>query len=898
MSKQMRGQGQDIAPFFRAKSVALVGASERDGSLGKDLWNNLTKSGFRGSIYPVNPKYETVADQPCYPSVHAIGSQVDLAVIVTPAISVPGVLEDCGAAGVPAAVVLSAGFREIGKAGRELEQLVLAVARQYGIRFIGPNCLGVMRPDIGLNATFSHRMGNPGNIALVSQSGAMCTAMLDWAAPRNVGFSCVVSSGIAADVDFGEILDFLVFDPATLAIMLYIEGIHDSRRFMSALRAAARAKPVIVMKAGRYSEGGKAAISHTGALVGSDDVFEAALSRAGVVRVHAYTHFFAVATTLHTGLKTPGPRLAIVTNGGGPGVMAADFLADQRLPLADLSEETCDKLDKALPLAWSGANPVDVLGDAPAERYAEAVETCLADPGVDSVLAILVPTSRTEPISVAQAVAALAKKTSKPVHTCWMGAASVESSRKLFRDAGVPTYYTPEAAIVAFAATAAHRANQELLLQVPKPVSRPLKIDRSGAELIIENALAEGRHVLDVVESKAVLAAFGLPVLQSVPAHDPVEALAVAEEVGFPLAMKIHSPDITHKSDVGGVRLGIVDGPEVRAAYKELTETAQARCPDARIKGVVIESMARSPNARELMLGVINDEAFGPAISIGLGGTMVEVIRDRAIGLPPLNRFLAGRLIDGTRAARYLEEFRGKPAANRRAVVDVLLSLSDLICELPAIEELDINPLVVDEQGARVVDARIVVRRVSPAARKYSHMAIHPYPIDFVGEHILQDGTRLTIRPIRPEDAEQERKFVDTLSERSRYLRFMGSLKAITPQMLSRFTQIDYDREMALVAVLATPEGDRQLAVGRYVTLPDGHSCEFAIVVADEWHMKGIATELLRQLIEIARDRRLERMEGIVLRDNKGMLALAEQLGFEQQAVLEDTQLVRVSLSL
>lgn len=898
MTKQMRGQGQDIAPFFRATSVALIGASERDGSLGRDLWSNLTESGFHGPVYPVNPKYETVDDQRCYPSVKAIGSQVDLAVIVTPAASVPAILEDCGAASVPAAVVLSAGFREIGEAGRELEQAVLAVARQYGIRFIGPNCLGVMRPDIGLNATFSHAMGRPGKIALVSQSGAMCTAMLDWAAPRNVGFSCVISSGIAADVDFGEILDYLVFDPATLAIMLYIEGIHDSRRFMSALRAAARAKPVIVMKAGRYSEGSKAAVSHTGALVGSDDVFDAALSRAGAVRVHDYTHFFAVATTLHTGLKTPGPRLAIVTNGGGPGVIAADFLADRGLPLANLSRETCDKLDAELPLAWSGGNPVDVLGDAPAERYAAAVDACLADPGVDSVLAILVPTSRTEPNTVAEAVAELAKKSTKPVHTCWMGAASVESSRKLFRESGVPTYYTPEAAIVAFAATAAHRANQELLLQVPRPVSRSLKVDRSGAELIIESALAQGRQVLDVVESKAVLAAFGLPVLQSVPAHDPVEALAVAEEVGFPLAMKIHSPDITHKSDVGGVRLGIVNGPEVRATYRELTERAQALSPDARIKGVVIESMWSSPNGRELMLGVINDPAFGPAISVGLGGTMVEVIRDRAIGLPPLNRFLAGRLIDGTRAARYLDEFRGKPAASRSAVEDVLLCLSDLICELPAIEELDINPLLVDEHGAKVVDARIVVRRVSPAARKYAHMAIHPYPIDFVDEHVLSDGTRLTIRPIRPEDAVQEREFVNGLSERSRYLRFMLALKSITPQMVSRFTQIDYDREMALVAIVGTPDGDRQIAVGRYVTLPNGRTCEFAIVVDDNWHQKGVATELLGRLIEIARDRRLEHMDGIVLRENKGMLKLARQLGFEQQAVLEDPQLVRVSLTL
>ena len=893
-----RAQGQDIAPFFQATSVALIGASERDGSLGKELLNNLTESGFHGSIYPVNPKYETVQGQACFESVKAIGSPVELAVIVTPAASVPDILEDCGSAGVPAAVVLSAGFRETGEAGRELEQTVLAVARQHGIRFIGPNCLGVMRPDIGLNATFSHTMAKPGRIALVSQSGAMCTAMLDWAAPRNVGFSCVVSSGIAADVDFGEILDYLVFDPATLAIMLYIEGIHDSRRFMSALRAAARAKPVIVMKAGRYTEGSKAAVSHTGALIGSDDVFDAALSRAGVVRVNNYAHFFAVAETLHTGLKTPGPRLVIVTNGGGPGVMAADFLADRHLPLAALSPDTHGRLDELLPQAWSGSNPVDVLGDAPADRYAAAVEVCLQDAEVDSVLAILVPVAQTEPIDVARAVAALARKANKPVLTCWMGDASVESSRELFREQGVPTYATPEAAIEAFAATAAYRANQELLLQVPEPVSQAVKIDPGGAELIIESALADGRKVLDVVESKAVLASFGLPILRSVPAHDPAEALAIAESIGFPLVMKIHSPDITHKSDVDGVRLGINNGRDVRTAFKELTEGAKALRPDAKIKGVVIEPMWHPPNGRELMLGVINDPAFGPAISVGLGGTMVEVIRDRAIGLPPLNRFLAGKLIDGTRAARYLDEFRGKPPANRRALEDVILRLSDLICELPAIEELDINPLIVDENGAQAIDARIVVRRVSPTARKYAHMAIHPYPVGLVEEQVLPDGTRLTIRPIRPEDAVLERDFVNGLSERSRYLRFMIALKSITPQMVSRFTQIDYDREMALVAIVPQAGGDRQIAVARYVTYPDGRNCEFAIVVADDWHHKGIATALLRRLIEIARDRRLERIDGIVLRENKGMLQLAEELGFERHTVPDDTQLVRISLAL
>jgi len=893
-----RKHGPDISPIFEAQSVALIGASDREGSLGRVVLSNLGDAGFSGPIHAVNPKHDEVHGRRCFDSVADIGEHVDLAVIVTPAATVPEVLEDCGVSGVSAAVILSAGFRESGDAGRELEQAVLAAARRHGIRFIGPNCLGVMRPDVGLNATFSQRMARPGQIALVSQSGAMCTAMLDWAGPRNIGFSCVISSGIAADIDFGEILDYLVLDPATHAIMLYIEGIHDPRRFMSALRAASRAKPVIVMKAGRFAEGSRAAVSHTGALVGSDDVFNAALKRAGVVRVHNYSDFFAIAETLHTGVRTAGPRLAVVTNGGGPGVMAADFMVDRNLRLAKLADSTRQMLDDRLSAAWSGSNPIDVLGDASVENYTDAVRACLADPGVDGVLAIVVPQAMTDPTSIAERIVELRDSARKPILACWMGDESMRSSYDLFRASGLPVYATPEAAVEAFAAAAAYRANQELLLQVPKALGRRAEPDRDGAQLIIQNALAENRAVLDAVESKALLSAFGIPVMRSLPAHDANEALAIAEETGFPLAMKIHSADITHKSDVDGVRLGISNGRGVQTAYRELVEAARERQPGARINGVLIEPMWQSRAGRELMLGVVNDVVFGPVISVGLGGTMVEVIRDRAIGLPPLNRFLARSMIADTRAARFLEEFRGKPAASRRAVEDVILRLSDMVCELPWLEELDINPLVVDDRRALALDARVVVRAVSPAAREYSHMAIHPYPSKLVSEYRLFDGTEISIRPIRPEDAETEREFVDGLSERSRYLRFMYALRNITTQMVSRFTQIDYDREMALIALVDDGGRDRQIAVARYVTLPDGRSCEFAIVVADDWHGKGIATELLRRLIDVARERRLERMDGIVLRENKGMIALARELGFEQQRSPDDPAVVIMSLQL
>ncbi len=894
----MRAEGPDIAPIFAARSVAVVGASERPGSLGTVVFRNLIEAGFAGPIYPVNPKYGSVQGHPCVGSVGDLDEPIDLAVIVAPAAVVPDVLEDCGANGVSGAVILSAGFREAGPAGRALEEAVLEVARRYSIRFIGPNCLGVMRPDIALNATFSQSMAQSGKIALVSQSGAMCTAMLDWAAPRNIGFSCVVSSGIAADVDFGEILDYLVMDPDTRAIMLYVEGVNDPRRFMSALRAASRVKPVIVMKAGRYAEGQKAAVSHTGALVGSDDVFDAALKRAGVVRVHNYVNFFAIAETLHTGVGTRGSRVAIVTNGGGPGVMAADFLIDRKLPLAALSAETTAKLNELLPSAWSGGNPVDVLGDASAGEYAGAVAACLDDPAVDAVLAIVIPQAMTDMTSIAEAVVEVAEQSRKPVFTCWMGDASTGDSRRLFRERGVPTYGTPQAAVDAFAATAAHRANQEMLLQVPEPLSPSAAPDREGARLLIQNALSQGRRVLDLVESKALLSAFGIPIVRSIPAHDPVEALAIAESIGFPIAMKIHSPAVTHKTDVDGVRLGIGSGRDVQTTYRELVDGVAALLPDADIHGVLLEPMWHTANSRELMLGVINDELFGAVVSVGLGGTMVEVIRDRAIGLPPLNRMLARRMIADTRAARFLGEFRGKAAANQRAIEDVILRLSDMVCELPWIEELDINPLVVDDQGAVALDARVVVRTVSAAAREYSHLAIHPYPSKLASEYQLPDGTRLNIRPIRPEDAALERDFVDALSDRSRYLRFMYAMKKITPQMVSRFTQIDYDREMALIAVIDTDGRERQIAVARYVTNPDGRSSEFAIVVADDWHGRGIATELLRRLIDVARDQRLETLDGVVLKENRGMLALASELGFKQQPSPDDPQTMIVSLRL
>lgn len=881
--------------LFEPTSVAVFGASDREGSVGALVFKNMLEGGFKGELYAMNPKHETVQGQKAYASLAALRKPVDLAVIATPAHTVPAIIEDCGEQGVKYAVILSAGFREVGPEGRKLEKVVLEMARRYGIRFVGPNCLGIMRPSIGVNATFNKGSAAPGRLALVSQSGALCTAILDWAGPNGVGFSSVISTGISADLDFGEVLDYLVADPQTESILLYIEGIHNARSFMSGLRAAARVKPVIALKVGRHAAGSKAAMSHTGALVGADDVFEAALRRAGVVRGMRIGNLFSAASALAAHYKIQGQRLAVVTNGGGPGVMAIDRAADLRLPLARLSDSTIAKLNEALPPTWSKGNPVDIIGDAGPERYAAAVKACLEDKNVDGVLTILTPQAMTRPTEVAEAVIEVNKGNKKPLLACWMGGVQVAEGRQRLVDAGLPSFNTPEAAVEAFDALTSYYQNQQLLLQAPGPISARRPPDAEGARLIIEGALAEGRKVLSETESKAVLGAFHIPATRSVVVRSPNEALVQAEAMGFPVALKINSPDITHKSDAGGVMLGINNAHAVRTAYNDLIAAVKRNRPNARIDGVTIQPMLRRPNGRELLVGIVSDPVFGPVITFGAGGTTVEVMGDRAVALPPLNRFLARDLIQRTRIAKMLGAFRQMPPAHMEALEEVLLRVSEIACELPWVKELDINPLILDEDGAVALDARVVVDYYSSAQERYAHMAIYPYPTHLVSTWQLPDGTNLRIRPIRPEDAEMEQEFVRGLSERTKYFRFMQTFDELTPAMLTRFTQIDYDREMALIAVVEEGGRDVQIGVCRYVINPDGKSCEFAVVVADAWQRRGIAHLLMGQLMEAARQRDLETMEGTVLANNKEMLALAETLGFAVSADPEDPNLRRVT---
>lgn len=889
-----------LEPMFAPRSIAVVGASDRPGSVGQTLIDNLLAGGYAGELYAVNDKRLTVGSMRCYASVGQIGRPVDLVLIAVPAPSVAGVLEDSGRAGARAAVVISAGFAECGSAGAMRQAELLRIARKHRIRMLGPNCVGVLRPSKGVQAFFGRTPARAGRLALVSQSGALCTAILDWADAHELGFSAVVSIGTAADVGFGDMLDYFAIDPETDAILLYVEGVDHARRFMSGLRAAARMKPVIVLKAGRQREAGHAAATHSGALVGDDVVFASALRRAGAVRVTTLDELFAAAGILARGYRTQGDRLAIVSNAGGLGVMAADRVAERGAQLAALADTTRQGLDAALPEHWSHANPVDLIGDAAPDRYAHALDLVLADPGVDAGLVLLSPQAMTDPSEVAKCVIAAAKRTHKPLLACFMGGASVRVARALLDHGGIPQFQSPEAAVDAFAELVCYLRNQRLLREVPGALSDHRAPDIAGAQAVIDVALREGRTLLSLAESKSLLEAFHIPTTRCEQARSADEACAAAERIGLPVVMKIDARAITHKSDVGGVRVGLASLDAVRRAFEDMTARVAAARPDAQIAGVTLEPMHGKHFGRELLAGIARDQVFGPVISFGMGGTLVELIADRSVALPPLNRTIARALIDRTRAGRWLGEFRGMPAADSCAVENVLWRLSELACELPQVRELDINPLVADEHGAVAIDARVVLDRecTKGAARFYSHVAIEPYPAHLTRTIDVAGEPPLTVRAIRPEDAEVERSFVHDLSFESRYMRFHCGLTELTPLMLVRFTQIDYDREMALVAVREVDGREQIVGVSRYVTEPDGESCEFALVVADAWQGHGVGGSLMRALIARAREKGLRRMYGEVLAENRKMLDLARALGFGVARHPEDSALRRVTLAL
>ncbi len=892
--------------MFRPESMVLVGASRREGSVGALVARNLLHGGFDGPVMPMHPEHAAIEGVLAYRRIDDLPITPDLAVIATPADSVPGLIAELGARGTKAAVVISAGFGEGGdeEGGRRLEEM-RATARRHDIRIVGPNCLGIMVPGSGINAGFSHIAPVEGDLAFVAQSGAIVTAMLDWATPRGIGFSHVVSLGDTSDVDFGDMLDYLAVDPGTRAVLLYVESIKDARHFMSAARATARAKPVIVIKGGRYGESARAAASHTGALASSDAVYDAAFARAGMLRVYSLIELADAAETLATRTRIAARpdrkhRLAILTNGGGMGVLATDALIQEGGELAALSAETLAALDQALPATWSRANPVDIIGDAPPDRYAAALTALLADPGNDAVLVLNCPTAVASSSDAARAVVEVVKKQGgprRPVFAGWVGDQAVREGHQILVRHRIPAFDTPEQAVRAIMHQVRYRQHQDLLLETPPSVPGHFTPDTAGARKVIEAVLAEGRSWLTGPEANQVLTAYGIPVVETRPAANPEEAAAVAAELGFPAVLKILSPDFTHKSDVGGVVLDLESPEDVERAASAMLARLERFVPGARVKGFMVEQQHRRPGAHELILGMLDDPQFGPVILFGQGGTAVEVIEDKALALPPLNMNLARALMAGTRVHRLLMGYRDRPPAALDAIAVALINLAQLVTDIAEIAEVDINPLLADAESVIALDARI---KVAPAGRSApERLAIRPYPQELEETVQLRNGHEMVIRPIRPEDAPILRSAFKKLTPRDVRLRFFAPMSELNQAMAARLTQIDYDREMALVALnpRAGEEADGW-GVVRIAADADNTQAEFALIVRSDMQGHGIGRLLMDRILDYAKSRGIAEVWGNVLSENEGMLGLARRLGFKAAQAPGEPGVSRVSKSL
>jgi acetyltransferase len=885
-----------LTPLFAPASiVAFVGhADDPSGQTpaGRTLREAFRADRFDGTLRFLDVRTKGTLEE--LAQTHA-----DLALIALAPRDVAAALEIAGRIGCKAAVVLSSGI------GADEAAQWRKIARREGVHLLGPNSLGFQRPLLHLNAGVAGPLARPGPLALVAQSGALTASMLDWARQNGVGFSSVVSLGPHTSVDIPQVLDFLANDQATHSIIVYLEGIADARRFMSALRSASHAKPVVVLKAGRKPAGNEAAQTHSAAIVGSDDVFDAALRRAGAVRVRSFVELFSAAKCLASRYRPVGKRLAVVTNGGGPGVLAADWINEIGLHLGKLSAPAQKLLQPTLPPLASLADLIDLSEEALPAHYRAAIDAASADSQVDGVLAIFSPKAGADAAATAKALADIPRPMNKPLLACWMGDSSVGKARSVLADATIPSFRTPEAAVGAFGNIAAFYQNQQLLQQTPPPLSALAKPDIEGARLIIESVLAERRHVLTEMESKSLLSSFHIPITRTLLARSASEAMMIATQLGFPVALKIDSPDIAHKSDVEGVALNVLNGTSARDTYVEMMERVARLAPEARINGVTVQKMVRARRGREIYVGMVTDEPFGPVIVFGAGGTMIELLNDRAMELPPLNQFLAHRLIERSRVAETLGEWRGAHAVNMEALEDVLLRVSEMVCELPELREMDINPIIVDESGAVSVDARIVVgsttqavaAHVGNAVNGYQHLAIMPYPARYRREWPLPGGGMYIVRPVHPNDAQMLQALVQGLSPESRWFRFVSRFHELPPSMLSRFTLIDYDREMALVAVVmersVSPDGtvlesEHIVGVSRYITNPDQTSCEFSLVVADEFSGKGIGSRLMESIIDVARDKGLAEIDGLVLANNPDMLKLVRRLGFTVKPFPED----------
>ncbi|BBO66679.1 acetyl CoA synthetase subunit alpha [Desulfosarcina alkanivorans] len=863
--------------LFHPESIAVVGASERPGSVGRAVMNNLIEAGYEGRIYPVNPSYPAVMGKKTFPALNRIGEPVDLVVVATPMQTVPPIISDAIRAGAAGAVIISSGGKETGHAGRQLEAKIRDRAAGTGLRIIGPNCLGIMCGASRLNASFAARMPLDGKLAFVSQSGAICTAILDSSVKERIGFSYFISLGSMLDVDFGDIIDFLGADPKVGSIVMYVESLIRHRNFMSAARAVGRVKPIIALKAGRTGAGASAAASHTGAMAGEDAVYDAAFQRAGIVRVKTFEELFDAAEILSRKGRYRGAGLAIVTNAGGPGVMAADALSDYGVEPAALSPETMEALDAVLPDHWSHGNPVDMLGDATSERYAAAVSILSRAREVQALLVMLAPQAITDPAAVARTLCDLRDDTTKPIITSWLGGMDVDIGREILNQAGIATFDTPERAVRAFMNLHRHARGIEILQQIPPRLSTRIRVDRAAAGRFIDDHTTSPRNLLSETESKFLLATYGIPVNPTAVAVSPDEATALAEQFGYPVAMKILSRDISHKSDAGGVRLDLTTRDAVETAWADLMDNIRRAFPDAAVDGVTVQPMIAKPDC-ELILGAKTDPDFGPVILFGMGGVLAELLDDSAIALPPLNRLLASRLMEGTRVDRLLRGYRNLPPADRERMEEILIRLAQLVTDFPQIAELDINPMVIHGGQPIAVDARFVLTPSSCPAPL--HLAVSPYPAQYESRVQLPDTGELLIRPTRPEDAPLLQGLFDTLSPQSVYYRFFSPMKQLSHTMLARFTQIDYDREIALVAIQESGDSERMLGAARVILQHNLRDAEFAVLVGDPWHGRGIGAHLLTTCLDIARERGIRSIWGTVLSENKGMLALGRKLGF------------------
>ncbi len=869
--------------IFNPKTIAVIGASDREGSVGHALMNNLLNSDYKGIVYPVNKKHASVHSVKAYGSVSEIEDRIDLAIIATPAATVPGIIKDCGQAKAGGAVIISAGFSEIGKAGEKLSAEIKSLSEQYGLRIIGPNCLGFIRPKAHLNASFSSHTALPGRIAFISQSGALCTAILDWSRKNNVGFSYFVSIGSMLDVSFYDLIDYFGQDPNTDSILIYMESLTNARKFMSAARAFSRNKPIIVLKVGRSSAGAKAARSHTGSIAGDDEIFSAAFARAGIVRVDTTVALFHAAKALAMQPRPAGNRMAVVTNAGGPGVIATDALIFSGGQIANLEKKTFDALDKILPKFWSKNNPIDILGDAGPERYRQALDICLRDNNTDAILIILTPQAMTDPTAVAKEIVSIKKTCGKTILASWMGGGEVALGRQILEKGNIPIYRQPEDAIKSFSYLCKYSKNLELLQETPATIPHAFAPRTKANKKILSRAISENRNTLSEIDARSLLANYGIPVLKSLIAGSADEASELSPQIGFPLAMKIISPDILHKTDINGVKLNINSAAQARSAYRGIMASVKKYKPKAKLEGVLLTPMVEK--SYELLIGSKKDNIFGPVIVFGMGGVAVEVFNDKEIGLPPLNMSLSLSLIQNTKIYKLLKGFRGMPGVDIQAIQFLLYKFAYLVADFPEIKEIDINPFAVDKNGGVVLDAKVVLDNAvaGKEAVPYSHLVISPYPKEYTSRFTLKNGEKVVLRPIKPEDEPMEAEMFATFSKETQRHRFFGLIKDITHDLLIRYTQIDYDREIAIIAELKAGRAKgkkKMIGVVRLITDPDGEEAEFALVVGDPWQFQGLGNKFMDIIIKIAKERKIKRLWAKFLPNNKMIKSILSKRKF------------------